>query len=532
MITLKTQTPTYWQEEFTVTDQDVHFLRDLIIEHGEPVTIDDLAVSLIQTHCQREIQTVRHELHRGPLYQPKDSYQVGQTLIFPAMHFAAGTVVGTRPGYDPSHGEFEVIQVQFEGAGEEREFASRLPAAHVLNRPEGNDGLTFLDDLVSPDEIVREYGALVKEKVARRLQEEDAGFVHYQGRWLVREMLPEIHMGHLNIAEAAIDVEGRPLSPKELLPVLELPEEIPSAVKEFALNVALAGDERFDDVGWDGTVLWFLRRLEPAVIVNPPTRLRFIEEPFERNAILPELLALAKEIDHEISTETLVRSLDTVVYKTHVLLTYPHVRSGTLPLGPQLKAMLPQGTTQHTRIEFIDGRSGETMVGWVHHELGFVAGLEKWYADNNILPGAFVRIERMKKSGVLLVDFEQRRLRREWVRVVNVKDGRITFGMQKLPIACQYDEEMAVHHADEGQLDAFVEQIYAERRPLAALLREIVPELVKLNPSGTVHAKTIFAAVNLFRRTRSAPVFAVLSTEPAYVHVGNGLWAFQESRVS
>lgn len=529
MITLKTQTPSYWQESFSINEDDLAYLRQFIIDHGTPVPLHDLVLSLIKTRCQDEINAIRHELSRGPLYQPKDSYQIGQTLIFPALQFAVGTVVGTRPGYDPSHGHFEVIQVRFEHSGEQREFASKLTTPHPLNRPDGENGLAFLQEAVSAEEIAKKFGNVVAQRLLEVLQRPDSGFIQYQGQWLVKEMLPEIHIGHLNLAEAIIDVAGQPMPPRQILAELGLPKEIPLPIQEFALNAHLSQDERFDDVGWDGTVLWFLRRLEPNIIVNPPARLQLLQEPYDRQSILPELVAVAKDIDFE-PDQLAARGLESMVYKAHIVLTYPHWRSGTLPLSPQLAAMLPKGSHQHSRMEFIDGKLGETIVGWVHHEMGFIAGLERWYQDNQIVPGAFIRLERLKKPGVLLVDFEQRRMRREWVRVATVEDGRIVFSMQKLPIACQYDEDMAVSHADAVVLDEFVEQIVAERRPLARLLREIMPELVKLNPSGAVHAKTIYSAVNLFRRTPAGPVFALLSTDSHYVYVGNGMWTYNPER--
>jgi hypothetical protein len=56
-----------------------------------------------------------------------------------------------------------------------------------------------------------------------------------------------------------------------------------------------------------------------------------------------------------------------------------------------------------------------------------------------------------------------------------------------------------------------------------------MPELVKLSPQGTVHAKTIYSAVNVLRRTPPGPVFAQLSTEACFVSMGGGYWTFDET---
>lgn len=186
MIALKTQTPSYWQESFSISEDDLAYLRQYIIDHGSPVPLQDLVLNLIKARCQDEINAIRHELSRGPLYQPKDSYQVGQTLIFPALQFAVGTVVGTRPGYDPSHGHFEVIQVRFEHSGEQREFASKLTTPHALNRPDGENGLAFLQEAVSAEEIAKKFGDVVAQRLLEVLQRPDSGFIQYQGQWLVK----------------------------------------------------------------------------------------------------------------------------------------------------------------------------------------------------------------------------------------------------------------------------------------------------------------------------------------------------------
>jgi len=119
------------------------------------------------------------------------------------------------------------------------------------------------------------------------------------------------------------------------------------------------------------------------------------------------------------------------------------------------------------------------------------------------------------------------------VRVAGVSHDTITFSLQKRPISCEYDEMMAVDHADARQmteLDALAEKIREERRPLGVILSEVVPELVKLSPAGTVHAKTVYSAVNVVRRCPPGAVFAILSSDPRYVNVGNGLWAYDEPR--
>ena len=40
---------------------------------------------------------------------------------------------------------------------------------------------------------------------------------------------------------------------------------------------------------------------------------------------------------------------------------------------------------------------------------------------------------------------------------------------------------------------------------LAEIVEQIVPELTKLNPAGTVHAKSVYATVNTVRRAAPGP---------------------------
>ena len=57
------------------------------------------------------------------------------------------------------------------------------------------------------------------------------------------------------------------------------------------------------------------------------------------------------------------------------------------------------------------------------------------------------------------------------------------------------------------------------------LVAQVAPELVKLNPQGTVHAKSVYSAVNVVRRTPPGPVFHALISNRRFRDVGNGLFA-------
>jgi len=76
-----------------------------------------------------------------------------------------------------------------------------------------------------------------------------------------------------------------------------------------------------------------------------------------------------------------------------------------------------------------------------------------------------------------------------------------------------------------GDLDEFREQTINDKLPLSTLVRYVTRELAGLSPQGTVHAKTIYSAINLIRRTPPGPIFAHLAADSTLRNVGGGYWA-------
>ena len=74
------QDPAYWTSDFQLTPSDIEFLQEYLLARERPVLEGDLADALIEFRFQREEQRIRRELARGTLYQPRESYQVGDTL--------------------------------------------------------------------------------------------------------------------------------------------------------------------------------------------------------------------------------------------------------------------------------------------------------------------------------------------------------------------------------------------------------------------------------------------------------------------
>jgi hypothetical protein len=527
VIQRRTQTATYWQEQFDLASKDASYLYGLILDGGKPVSTAFLAQTVIGRHCRQEEELIQAELSKGEVFQPKDLYEIGQPIIFPLFDYRLGTVVGTRPGRNPDHGDFTVIQVQFEGEEEVRDFASGVQGEHRLNRNADVEQLLAASDLLLPSELYERYGSSVEEVLLAFLEGHDE-FVRFGEEWFLKDMLVEINEGHLFIAEALIEVKAMPLTSANLLAELDLPEEVPEEIRLLSLNAALLADERFDNVGDGGRDVWYLRRLAPEPVVHPPERLAFEVAAYDRQDIAEELLLIEREIDDEGSGEE-VMGPSRPLYRTTITLIYPHWRCGTLPLTVRTRSLFPAAKNRHTPVVLIDGQSGQRMQGWVVHEESFVYGLGDWYKRYRLPVGAFVRLERTRDPRVITVDFEARRLKHLWAKVAVVQEGKLQFQVRKLPIACEYDEQMTIGEDNVQALDNLWNRVRATGDSLLQIMVRILPELIQLSPQRTVHAKTIYSAVNILKRTPAGPIFALLSTEACFVPMGGGYWTFDET---
>ena len=518
MIQRKTQHPDYWGDEFKITPDDLQYLSTLLVEDELPRSAEELGRVMILHRCRQEEVLIERAMSQGTPYQPKRSYEIGERIVFPAMEYRIGEVVGVRPGHNPEYGSFQVIQVRFE-KGKQREFAAELTVDHPLN-----DEARASAELLVPEELERLYGSQVGKILERRLESEP-DFVRLAGQWFRRDLLVEVHAGHLNLAEAVLDMGGGgPLPTEHLLGDLELPEEITPQLRTFSLNYALQEDKRFDEVGPAGEVLWFLRRMEPEGVQSVPLHLRYEPLVYDPALLTSEMLALEQELDDEYSD---LDSPAEVSEPVTIVLTYPHWRSGTLPLTSRLAHVFPTGRTYRIRFTLLDGDTGMEMPAWVVREGRYVYGLEEWYRTHDIPVGAYLELSRGERPGTVIVRRRSRRPRREWVRVSLPIGGRLTFEVRKQLIGCQYDELMIVAGEDPDALDMVWTRTREQGLSLKQLIIEIFPELAKLSPQGTVHAATLYSAVNVAMRTPPGPMLAELINSGMYSPVGDNYWVLR-----
>lgn len=523
MIQAQTQTPEYWEKKFHLTDSDVEQLYNHFLETEKPQTIEQVTAVLINHRVNEEVRELERTLKGRQMYQPQNTYEVGDDLVFPALDFAKGTVTGLRTGFNPQEGTFQVIAVEING--KKREFVAAYTKPHALTSDDGQNLAELLD--LDRDLLFQTYGKSLVEKLDRSLAEHTE-FVELGSLWFVKSLMAEVNVGHLHLSEAVLEInEGGPMTVEEILPNLDLDPSIDPSVQKFSLNFALQKDGRFDDVGGKGKVAWFLRRLEPKEVQEPPGRLVYRPIDYDRSSLTPQLRSLEQELDDEWSQIGVSNKSQPAILG----LTYPHRWAGTLPLSSRLKPLFASGSSPRQRVVLIDDKTGENIFAWVVPEGRYIFGLGGWYKKNEIPVGGFIHLSPTDQSGVLTLGYEHRRPKREWVRLATSQDNRIHFDLERRSIGCGYDDLLIVGTDVVTAVDALWRRADANDRSIVSLLIELFPTLAALTPQNTVHAKTLYSALNMLRRTPPGPIFAELVNNPAFQTVGDHYWIFDESRL-
>lgn len=512
----------YW-DDFHLLEADIEFIYNHLLEVETPLTPEELGEVLVEERIQREIRAAEAQrLAGGEIYLPKEDYPMGQKLVFPALEWQQAEVVDARKGWNPDVGDFKVIKVKFED-GDQREFAASLES-HTLNEPPDVSD----SEIPTPEAVMAASGEHLIAKLEAGLKA-NPDFVQIAGRWFPRALLIDINTGHLNLAEAVLDMSGGgPLPTQELIKQIELASDENPKLVEFSLDLALQEDARFDEVGPAGKVLWFLQRLEPEGVRQTPEYLRYREVEYDPAQLSAQMMVLIENLDDELSE---IRSTSHPGESVSVRLLYPHLRVGTLPLTARVKPFFPTAY-EAPRIMFtlIDGENGDKIPAWVVREDGYVFGLEEWYRQRELMPGSILRIRKGKKPGEVIIQADTQRSRRDWVRTVLVgTDGGMVFAMLKQVVTAAYDERLGIMVPDFELLDQVWDDRRAKQPPFERIVVDIVRELTKLNPQSHVHAAELYAAVNLVRRCPPEPILALLASRPWFVHVGDLHFRFDDS---
>jgi hypothetical protein len=513
----------YW-ENFELTDQDREFIYNYLLEIETPLTSPEICSALVAERIRLEkLALEKQRTSGGDIYLPANTYNANQDLVFPAFGWQHGKVLGIRPGQNPDLGEFQVIQVKFDN-DETREFASNIQD-HLLNRP---PELSIEEASLDANFVIADYGEELLEVINSDLTKNQE-FVRIAGKWFPRALLIDINVGHLNLAEAILDMAGGGPSPTQpLLEQVGLATNTNTKLVEFSLDHALQEDPRFDEVGPSGEVQWFLQRLEPEGVLQIPPYLRYQELDYDPSILTPQMLELERKLDDEL---TPVNIKYPAVNEVQLTLTYPHWRAGTLPLTARFDHLFPTAyEAPRVRFLLVDGETGQKFPGWVVRSNRYVFGLKNWYKSHNLMPGSLIRVKRGKNPGEVLVQCDSQRGSREWVRTVLVgSDGGIVFAMLKQVIMAAYDERMAIAIPDPDGLEAAWKQYQKERIPFERIVVNIVRDLAKLNPQSHVHASELYATVNIIRRCPPGPILALLASRPWFIHVGDLHYRFDDS---
>src|SRR5574342_516335 len=103
---------TYW-ESLQINRQDVEYLHTYLFENETPLSVRELVAIFVneRVRAERLAEQTRRQAG-GKTYLPKETYQIGESLVFPALDWKHGKVTAARAGQNPEIGAFDVLTVQ------------------------------------------------------------------------------------------------------------------------------------------------------------------------------------------------------------------------------------------------------------------------------------------------------------------------------------------------------------------------------------------------------------------------------------
>ena len=512
LLQLQTESEKYWTDTFRVTDEDTEYLFSLFLEEETPLTSAEIARRIIKFRVDQEIQMLRRQMERGAIFQPQNSYSVGEQLIFPALGYTTGEVVGERPGNNPEYGPFTVIEVSFP-SGSTREFASALQAPHAsTDGAEGGDQVVSARHRHEAIFVIRRRYHLLVENGSRGKRR---GLLRRS--WFSNPCW-DVSIVHCILAERARDVRRRPAEDGQIM-ARSICRVRSTRIADFSRSRVVQRSAL--DEGRPGRAgVRFMREMEPEEVISVQARLRYEPVDYNWRLLSDELAALEYEIDDELSNlRSPAKAADSVTFS----LNFPHRRTGTLPLSSRLRHLFPTAyEAPRVLMTLIDGQTGEEMLGWVVREHKYVYGLADFYRRHKLPVGTYLTIRATDDPSRVVVDFTGYRPRTEWIRLAASVDDRLRFENQKRAIGAEYDELMVLGADDIKAVDALWIPAgpQAERR-LNEVLRDLMSDLSRLTPQRSVHAKTLYSAG---RCLRCRPAHFVRWSPPEFEHVGGPYW--------
>lgn len=505
----------YW-DELKVEQDDFTFLFNFLLESETPLTTGELVKELVGDRIIREKKhLLEKQKSAGKIYLPKDNYKKGDTLSFQQFDGKKGKVLSVRPGNNPEFPPFEVIEVKLED--DSVHFLASGLENHKLNdTPINSDS----DVNLNSDAVILKHHASLTSILDEALQDRP-DLVKIAGRWFPKSLLVDVNVGHLNLAEATLDMaNGGPLPTGVLQSQVELASDVTAKLLEFSLNYALQEDPRFDEVGPSGEVLWYLHRCEPVEVRETPLWLRYTPAKTEKYELNDEMQAFCNRMADELDEcDDMMIHEDEIV----VSLLYPHWRAGTLPIN-HLDASIFPTAIESPRVQFTfdNANSHDKFTGWVVRPGKYVYGLKAFYTAEGLMPGSLIHIKRSATPGEVILFTEKSRSNREWIRTALIgADGGIVFALLKQPVSATYDERMSILIPDIDALDGLWSAPTKHKSDLDHLVLNTLRDLAKLNPQGHVHAQELYSATNIIKRMPAIPILSTLTHHPQIKYVGD-----------
>ena len=505
----------YWTT-FSIEPADIEFIYNLLLEKEIPLTAEELLKELVNQRLTQMVKDMQEKVSgKGDIYLPKDEFSKGDKLVFPALDMQNGKVTAVREGFNPEYENLKVIEVKMD-SGDAKSFASNLsehPLNHALEIAED-------DPNMDPDSVLEQYKDILKEQLVEALKAND-DLVKIAGSWFPRSLLVDISVGHLNLAEAVLEeANGGPISIAELIEQVELDGDDDPKLLEFSFDIALQEDKRFDEVGPAGETLWFLHNMEPDNVREIPPLLKYHPQEYPKDGLQEYMELFEGNLYDELESWDSPQEEEKQI---SISLTYPHWRSGTLPLSNTLKRLFPTAhEAPRVKFTFKDANTEDEFSGWVVRPYRYIYGLGEWYKDNELMPGSIVKVKRGKQQGEILVEFDKSRQNKEWLKTVLIgTDQGIVFAMLKHTITADFNERMAVAIPDIAAVDDIWANGVYSKEPMDKTILRITRELAKLNPQGQVHAQELYAAVNVVRRCPPSLILYNLINLPQISHLGD-----------
>lgn len=515
----------YWNS-LEIAQQDIEYLYSYLLEKETPLPSDKLSEALIKQRIKIEKEKLEERQKKnGEIYLPKMEYNVGQKVQFPAINWVSGVVSDVRKGNNPELIEFSVMTVDLEN-GQQRQFATNLED-HQLNQVTTTAEDTSEDDT---QEIIDKFGAEINAKLEEKL-DENKDLVRIGANWFPKSLLIEFNVGHLNLAEAVLDMhEGGPLAVDRLLKEIDVDTDDPQELVRFSLNYALQEDPRFDEVGPSGVVQWFLNRLEPEYVRERPIHLTPSPAEYDRSTMMEDMLRAEQQIDDELIEPSDKFQPKSQLKEASIVLNYPHWRIGSIPLTNTSRQFFPTAIdTPRVKFKLIDP-SGEEISAWVVRPFNYVYGLKEYYEEMELMPGSILTIKHGNQPGEVIIQPKKKRSNREWIRTLLIgADRGVVFAMLKQTITADFNERMAIAIPSTEVLDELWEKRSSNPHPLKKVMVTTMRELAKLNPQGHVHSIELYGAVNCIQRFPPGAIFSQLASDPDFTSVGDLYFRLSEN---